>query len=267
MRSITGHYEKNYKAVKFSHQVPGSWDELDSKQFARIIQVLHYNKADEHTIAVSLLALLFGKDGWHILDNLPDEDRYSLVPLTNFIRDVKPPVYNPFPNLKIHKRWCAAPAQDLSNMSFGEWCFAFQFYTYYKLTNDSIWVNKLIACLYRPADLSQDKESPEYTGDVREAFNENLIDSRAKRIASIPEHFRLGVLAWFTLAVQTVMEARPLVFPVNEIDQQETIEDPEQTPEIDSRTWLTVFRELLGPKWGTTNRLKHTNAMFVLDAL
>ncbi|MGY4385635.1 hypothetical protein ACVWYN_002681 [Pedobacter sp. UYP24] len=267
MRIISGNYIKDYKEVPFKCEVPGSWTELDPKQFSRIIQVLHYSKADEHTISVSLLGLLFGRFNFHILENLPDEDLYNLVPLTNFIRDEKPSVSNPFPNLKIHKRWCAAPADDLSNLSFGEWCFAFQFFTYYKLTNDDSWIVKLLACLYRPADPNQKLDSPEYSGDVREQFNENLIESRAIRIASIPEHMRLGILAWFTLAVQNIMEQRPLVFPVNEIDPEESAADAEEMPEMDSRTWLTVFRELLGPKWGTTNQLKHTNAMFILDAL
>jgi hypothetical protein len=267
MRSITGHYRKNFGDISFNHQVPGSWTELDPKQFARIIQVLHYSKADEYTINVSLLALLFGKSGWHILDNLPNEDLYNLVPLTNFIRDEKPLIKNHFPTLNIHKQRCAAPAEDLSNLSFGEWCFAFQFYTYFKLTNDYTWVNKLIACLYRPMAGVQGKESPNYTGDIREPFNENLIESRSKRVDSIPEHFKLAVLAWFTLAVQEVMEFRPLVFPVNNVVPDEATSEPEETPEIDSRTWLTVFRELLGPKWGTSDQLKNTNAMFVLDAL
>lgn len=267
MRIISGTYIKNFNEVPFNHQVPGNWQELDAKQFARIIQVLHYSKADKDTISVSLLALLFGKNGWHILENLPDEELYSLVPLTNFIQEQKPPVSNAFPNIKVHKRWLAAPSEDLGNLCFGEWCFAFQFFTYYKLTNDLTWIDKLIACIYRPAGPDQYEDSPEFTGDIREVFNENLIESRAKRIASIPEHFRLSILAWFTLAVQAVMEQRPQVFPVNEIDPEQTNSDTAETPEMDSRTWLTVFRELLGPKWGTTNQLKLTNAMFVLDAL
>src|SRR5690606_1967936 len=101
MRTISGSYTRNKKLIPFSAEIPASWKELDRQQFATIIQVLHFRKADPFTISVSLLALLFGPKHFHILDNLPPEDLHSLVPLTNFLLEEKPPAKNHFPRLKI----------------------------------------------------------------------------------------------------------------------------------------------------------------------
>lgn len=270
MRNIKGSYIKGYHQVPYQAEIPGQWEELDAKQFAAIIQVMHYRKADRHTVLVSLLALLFGKENWHILEGLnsknPQENfLYELLPLTNFLTESTPPVKNFFPTLKIRKKICAAPADSLGNLSFGEWCFAFQFYQYYSLTGDPGWLDKLIAVLYRPIDPEQIPGTLNFTGDVREIFNENLIESRAKDVAHIESRFKLSVLAWFTVAVQELQKFRPNLFPEKE---QTSEHDPQEVdgPQ-NNRTWLSVFRELLGPKWGTTEQLKNTNAMFVLDAL
>jgi len=282
MRSLTGAYIKNGKEVKYSFQVPSSWSELNGHQYAAIITVLNYTKADRFVIATSLLALLFGKENFHVLEHmiptvspknmslLDDEDlandyRDELIALANFLFE-EPPAQNFLPKLKIRKVPCLAPADNLSNLSFGEWCFAFQYYTNYRITQDLSWLDKMIACLYRPADPAQDPTSVNYKGDLREVFNENLITKRAKDVAAIESRFKLAVWAWFTAAVNQVMAMRPNVFPKTP-DTVDEDQEEQAAYHSDQRTWLSVFRELLGPKWGTTEQLKHTNAMFVLDAM
>ena len=278
MRNLSGTYIKDNAEKSFAIAVPSAWDELEPHQFATIIQVLHYQKADKYTASVSLLALLFGAKHYHVLRGLQNDDPeqdylHSLVPLTNFLVEEKPPIKNFFPSLKINKKICLAPAEDLSNINFGEWCFMYQFYQYYLIDQNEHWMNSLIALLYRPADPSQDPDRADYKGDMREVFNENLIAKRAKDVAAIESKFKLAVLAWFTVAIQAVMERRPEVFPMAAPDQDDVPMDENSPAEPISqvmpsdRTWLTVFRELLGPKWGTADQLKVTNAMFVLDAL
>lgn len=265
MRTINGHYIKDSKEVLFNCKVPERWHELERKQFASIIQVMNFRKADKHTIAISLVALLFGKENFHILTGLTDDLLCALVPLTNFLVEEKPEVKNFFPELKIRKKKSLAPADDLSNITFGEWCFIFQFYQYYQIDQDVSWLNKLIAVLYRPADPEQDPDSAKFKGDLREVFNENLISKRAKDVAAIEKKYKDAVLAWFILAIHQVMDRRPNVFPAsaeNDPEAPAVTEQPDQ-----SRTWMSIFRELLGPKWGTAEQLKNTNAMFVLDAL
>lgn len=264
MRRISGHYTRlDEKQVEFDFEIPSSWEELDGHQYATVLQVLSYHNADRFVIGASLIALLCQKN-WDVVSNLPQDELYDLLPLTNFMIEEQPPVKNYFPVLKIRKKQCHAPAADLSNIGFGEWCFVFQFYSYYRKTNDIVWLEKMIATLYRPADPTQVVDSVTFSGDVRERFNENLIEKRALSVRDVPEKFKLAVFGWFTAAINQVMMYRPNVFPP--VPEGAELQDQEEQPE-DGRTWLSVFRELLGPKWGISDQLKFTNAMFVLDAL
>lgn len=262
MKNISGKYEIKGKSVGFNVDIPSSWEELDRYQFATIIQVLNFRKADPYTISVSLLSLLFGQKNFHILSGLPEEYLYELVPLTNFILEDKPPLKNFFPEINLNKKKHISPDPDLSNLGFGEWCFAFEFYNYYQLTTDIKWLNKLIAVIYRPIDPNEDEDSPKFTGDLRERFNENLIAKREKAVQSLEERIRLAILSWFSVALSHVTADRPNVFPTPREGEETPV-----SPTPDSRTWMSVFRDLLGPKWGTTEELKNTNAMFILDEL
>lgn len=261
MIRINGNYVEHNQPVPFDIALPSQWSELSPHQVATILEVLTYKRADKYVIAASLLSLLFDKH-YHILTKQSDEYMHSLLPLTNFLMETQPPATNFFPKLKINKKVCLAPADDLSNIGFGEFCFAYQAYCYYTIWKDKRYIDKLIAILYRPANPEMTTESLNYSGDLRQIFNENLVAGRERGIADIELKFKRACLEWFTAAIYNVMSVRPHVFPQTP-EGQETETDPPD----DHRTWFTVFRELLGPKWGTEEKLKYTNAMFVLDAL
>jgi len=277
MKTISGSYPRGVKEIKFSLKVPSEWKELDKHQFSRIIEVMHFRKADKYTISVSLLSLLFGPNNWPLLNELSllkaeteddisgDEMLTGLIPLTNFLVEEKPPVLNFFPDIRIKKKKHIAPADDLSNLGFGEWCFAHQYYIYYSISQDKQWLDKLIATIYRPLDTTANPESPNYSGDLREVFNENLIEKRALSVANLESHIKLGILAWFSCALAEVADCRPHVFP--QVPDEDTQKSNTPAEPDNSSNWLKIFRELLGPKWGTPEVLKFTNAMFVLDEL
>lgn len=268
MRNITGYYtKKNGNTVEFNVQVPGSWQELEAHQLATALQVLHYSKADPFVRDTSLLALLF-QSHWHILDNLDEEELWGLMPLIAFMLEEPPPAINVFPKLKLRKKWHYAPAQDLSNLTFGEWCFVYHAWHYYTFFKEPEYLDKLIATIYRTIAPGAD-EKLAVDLDVREPFDENMITLRARSLADIQGKFKLAVYAWFTAALMQVMESRPNVFPKPEPvhGSEESPAESPQLPDPSDRTWFTVFRELIGPKWGTTEQLKNTNAMFVLDGL
>lgn len=265
MKKVAGTYILKKKEISFDAQIPSNWADLEPKQFARIIEVLNFKKADPYTISVSLLALLFGSKNWHILQNLPDDLLTELVPLTNFLFEEKPPVHNFFSEININTKPHLAPANDLSNIGFGEWCFAHQYFIYYSITQDVTWLNKLIATIYRPKDENQNPDDATFSGDERQIFNENLIEKRSLSVASIEQHIKLAILAWFTVAVNDITVERPHVFPAPKVDTENP--QPIDEAQNNQNTWLSVFRDLLGPKWGTEDKLKYTNAIFVLDGL
>lgn len=265
MREISGTYYHNYSTKKFKIKVASSWAELDPETFARIIQITGYTRADKFLLSVSLLTLLFGPKNYHILTHIGDDLLNELIPLTNFIYEQKPPIENRFPVIRAAGQQLCSPAADLSNMGFGEWCFAHQYFIFYKMYGDFEWAEKLLATIYRPVDPGASAADENYTGDLRQRFNENLIPSRLQLIKKLPDHIKRAAVTWFTIALGEVCQFRPHVFP--EAPQRDPDMEQAVEQEPDGRTWMTIFRELLGPKWGTPENLKNTNAMFVLDEL
>jgi hypothetical protein len=262
MRQVSGTYiGKHKKPVPFDVQIPSSWAELGREQAASVLEVLTYKNANKNVIGASLLALLFG-DKWEILAYQDNEALYSLLGLTNFLLETQPEAKNNYPAIKLRRKKHIAPADDLNNLSFGEWCFAYQACHYYRLSRDPLYLDKLIAILYRPADKTNKPGTATYTGDHREVFNENLIDLRARSVADVQLRIKQSILAWFSAALYNIMQDRPHVFPQGKDGEEEPAAAGDE-----NRTWFTVFRELLGPKWGTEKELRHANAIFILDAL
>lgn len=265
MKTISGQFPHKGKLKDFSFKVAENWQELQPMQFARILQLLTYQKADPYTLRASFISILCGHENFPVIAALDEDDLTGMLPLIDFIFNTRPQVCNKFQTINLNKKKCLAPAEDLSNIGFGEWCFAYQFYQLYYEFGNEAYLNQLIACLYRPADPAQTEENPDFTGDSRLKFNENLIAKNAKSVEAVEMHIKHAILVWFSTALLSVMDDRPHVFPpadpkaVRPDESVETKEDP--------TNWLTIFRELLGAKWGTTEQLKHTNAMFVLDGL
>lgn len=262
MKEISGHYlSRKGKTILFNVEIAADWNELNVYQTAALLEVLTWSKLPAaHKVAI-YLAVLFGQEA-HVVYNLPDEELTGLAPLTNFIVETKPQSINPLPLVLCGGRGYLSAAADLSNIGFGEWCFAYQVYHYYCQAKNDDLLDQLIAIVYRPRDLAITVNSAGYTGDLRLQFNENHIAGRAKLLAGLDPIIKHTVLAWFASALFNVMQQRPHIFP------QRREDDYLAAPVNDeSRTWFTVFRELLGPKWGTEDKLKYTNAMFILDAL
>src|SRR3546814_7101406 len=104
-----------------------------------------------------------------------------------------------------------------------------------------------------------------FDGYIWLPFKESLIDAQSKHFTGVREYVKNSIVAWFQVALDAVADQRPHLFPKRDDESLEPEAPTDQQP--DGRTWLDVFRELLGPKWGTIEQLKSTNAMFVLDEL
>src|SRR5690554_1446788 len=102
----------------------------------------------------------------------------------------------------------------------------------------------LIATIYRPKDPTQNDDSATFTGDMREKFNEAITEKRAKSVAAVGMPIKLSILSWFSVALMDVIADRPNVFP------KQTEKEKQSAPEdqSDARTWMSVFRDPLGPK-------------------
>jgi hypothetical protein len=273
MRKISGLYktERN-KRKKFDIEVPGSWDEMQPGQFGAAIFCLQVTtKADPEWIKLSLLALLFEKH-WPILAGLTAEEKHELKKeLTKFFYDTEPPLKNFFPKLKLKAGELLPAAPDLSNIGFGEWCFLDTYLSYfYRSQGDEEWLDKMIATVYRPVDPESDENSPNYTGDKREPFNENLIPKRVEMLQDMKRNEKMAIFQWLSIAIKQAKDARPDVFPepLKQLDEngKPVPVTSDDEPGADG-SWMDIYTDLIGPKFGTSAQLKYTNAFFVLDYL
>ncbi|WP_297095594.1 hypothetical protein [uncultured Draconibacterium sp.] len=94
-----------------------------------------------------------------------------------------------------------------------EFALAEKAYENWLETNRVEFINRLMAILYRPArkNLKSLINTPEYDGDPRELFNDQLIDNRILKIRQeVPLHMRYLVLWWFEGCIKQL----PQIFKV-----------------------------------------------------
>lgn len=271
MRSFSGIYTtQRKKTKKYSIELPSSWEELQPGQFATAIYLFHVTvKADPEWIRLSLLTLLFEKH-WPILEGISKEDRYTLLTeLTRFFYEEEPPLKNFYPSITAKKQTLIPAATDLNNISFGEWCFLDTYFGFYLKDQNQKWLDRMIATVYRPRNPEADELSPDFTGDLRQPFNENLIPGRSAEINALDKPMKMAIFQWISIALKRVKEVRQDVFPQTQAPLDEE-GNPLPLPETDpaeNATWMDIFNDLIGPKFGNPDQLKQTNAMLVLDYL
>lgn len=285
MRKLSGIYRTDRKKTKrYSIEIPSTWEELKPGQFGTAIYLLQVTtQADPQWIRLSLLALLFEKH-FPILSGVSAEDKETLLNgmqdefgnvvfegLPEFFYTEEPPLKNFYPELKINKIKLIPAAEDLSNIGFGEWCFLDTFFEFYfRSQGDEMWLNRMIATVYRELDPDANENNVNYTGDLRQVFNENLTLVHADRIKEIPNNVKMAVFQWIAIALKQAKEGRPEVFPkpVPQLDAEgKPIPiTPKENPE-NNASWMDIYADLIGPKFGTSDQLKKTNAFFVLDYL
>jgi hypothetical protein len=282
MRKLSGHYKTDRNKIKkYSIEVPGSWDELNPNQFGTAIYLLQVTtQADLQWIKLSLLSLLFEKH-WTILQGLSDLDRETLLNgmmdedgnmlfegLPDFFYQTEPPLRNYFPLLKTKSGNLLPSATDLSNICFGEWCFLDTYFEFYfRSHGDEKWLNRMIATAYRLPDPGASENNPDYSGDLRQAFNENLVNIHSEYIKDLPKHTKMAIFQWIAIALKKVKMIRPNVFPQVDPQLDENGKPVPIASNESGSSWMDIYTDLIGPKFGTTDQLKKTNAMFVLDYL
>ena len=108
---------------------------------------------------------------------------------------------NMFTALKpsIFSRRLYGPEPYLTNCQFFEYVEAQQRFIAFAKTGQYSELDLMIACLYRPSKWFHfiQKLMPGYNGDIRQRFNKNQIERRAKLIAKLPPEVRFGCFLFF----------------------------------------------------------------------
>jgi hypothetical protein len=101
------------------------------------------------------------------------------------------------------------PDDALKNVSMGEFLFADTYYFAYGRDKKPELLNKFIATLFRPRRVNYKKGSP----DVREEFNEILINERAKLVENVILPVKLAILFNYGAVRKEMCMHYPNIFP------------------------------------------------------
>lgn len=131
-----------------------------------------------------------------------DKNKYSIYPLLT---------KNLLPFIKIGKKCFFGPSDGLSNLLFKEYIHTETAFHDFVKNNDENALNKLIAILYRPAGKIK-PDTIDFNGDIREPFNDFLIDDYAKQFAKVDYSVKRVILWYYEGCKRHLAELFPYVF-------------------------------------------------------
>ncbi|QCR23071.1 hypothetical protein [Pontibacter sp. SGAir0037] len=236
--------------------VPASWDELNPRQLLRCMRWLYgfsvpEGASEKEAQAVKamqkrmLLKELLGLKPWYF-KALPDIAIAQLHSCTDFLFSSNNLTKQLLPAIGSRFRKWYGPKERFRNLSFLEFIFADTYHLRFIKTGDPDCLHKLLAVLYRPKVGFHfiRKRLSSYSGDIREPFNEHLLEARAAQMQRLPEDVKLAVLAWYRGCRNRLEQTYDLVF---------TSENEEQATK--SSGWEPVFRQMAGGKFGDIERV------------
>jgi hypothetical protein len=194
MHNISINFGKQAKNIT----APASWNELSRKQLHKVASLLFLLKEDYHKFRIRLTQALTGLKNTHIVTFSPDQ-LVQLNSLFSFITEENKLTKQLIPSFRVGllgKR-LFGPGDGLAYMSANEFMEADGYYLEYQQTKEMQHLDKLIACLYRPADKAKDTKSESYNGDIRVDFNAHTVYRRAKQIAKLKPATKLAILLWY----------------------------------------------------------------------
>lgn len=208
------------------YPVPGSWDEMTSKQFCDVIRASVYS-VDIPTFKLVAIFALIGlkvKKQDPIIKNkiklfaLKHEDKsiYLLSPdqlvdmldIISFVFEKDKEgneldyinskrTLNPIKSLKLkHKRYYG-PEDRLFNLSMEEFITAETHYMNFLNDQNNDHLDCLCASLYRPRNPKVNPKSFEFKGDLREPFNDHSILNNSKLFQRVDLAMRFAIFYWY----------------------------------------------------------------------
>lgn len=232
---------------KLTRQVPSTWNELKRKQLLQVLAELY--APEQPGRRLRLLALLTGYP-LPLLASQPVVVLAQLLPLTDWLSSEQHRLTAQLlPTLKLPGRHATEPAatwhgprESFRNLLFGEFIFADTFFVLYCLHGKPQLLDQFLTVLYRPARRDASPAREDWTGDVRQAFNEHQLETRTPRVAKVPALEKLAVVTWYRGCRAQLAQEFPDVFVAADEDAGSSAR---QAPD-----WSRVLRKLSGGAFG-----------------
>jgi hypothetical protein len=177
--------------------------------------------------------------------------------ILNFLFEQNTRTKAPFRRINITDRiiptWHYAPGEMLKGVSFEEFIMLDKYYLHYTEQNNIDSINALCAILYRPVAKKLNVKSPEWNGDMREAYSPHLIPARLKYWLEKPIGLKLAVYRYYEGCRIKLKSFLPHLFDDADVSQANEPAD-----------WAEILHGLAGGKFGTLESTKRAAYMEVL---
>lgn len=245
------------KTLTFDHirpvsiDIPETWNELTRRQLLNVSKWLDADMPEAPKKLKLLMALMDVR--WYqfalqwkffFLDPnaIPD-----LLKLTDFLFEENKLSNWLIDNVKVKGQRLFGPMDKLSNITLGEFSFTETYFMQFHQNQSDHYIHKLIAVLYRPADMGVDE------GDIREEFNEYKIENRAILISKLPNNVKLAILYNYIGCRNAIVSLFPRIFNAEGQDNQGS-----------KFGWADVIVQMAGEKFGDVDETSRKNLFSIL---
>lgn len=188
------------------YSIPTQWNELSQRQLLAAMNVLISHESVDKTV-LQLLRILTGISWFRFL-MAPMKEKEQFLYLTFFMVES-----NELTRQIITRyRRCGGPDDDFNNITGNEYVFSEHYYFQYLQEKQDIYLDQLVAVLYRPLKRRYNfRINPD--GDTRRPFNENECNYRAGHsVRKWPYGVKLAILYWYQACREKMLLDNPDVF-------------------------------------------------------
>lgn len=210
--------------------MPKNWNEMTPKQVSQVVKAMLAN-LDITRFRIEMLRiftdlLILQKPDTcrnrtpHFLVKFPHQEECFLS--VDAIRDMGASFdwllepsdlwQQKLPELLVGKKSFYGPAAALTNINFSEYISANECYSVYMATKKELYLDRLIAVLYREEKALYNPYSPDFNGDRRELFNPFTYEKRSELLSKISMVEKTIILLYYTGCRRELQRRFPDVF-------------------------------------------------------
>jgi hypothetical protein len=213
--------------------------ELTIKQVRLVAAIIH-SELTEYQARLAMVKVLSNKN-WFGFWRIPADVRHAATEHVDWIFDAAQ---------TNHTQWLPkyrgmyGPDSELMNVVLSEFHFCETYYRAFREGEDMADLNRLVACLYRPAKWFYNKAKNK-DGDIRQPFNANLVEFYARRVAKWPTSIKQAILLFYAGCRSKLTEDYKEVFSGSE-DQSGSEQD-----------MFVIIRNLSGERYGDFEKTEY----------
>jgi hypothetical protein len=243
-----------------SYLIPSKWDELNEKQLKQMTKLIQLNHDPIDLAKILFLIQTLSLPWWQKIKlqyfyffQANTEERGDLLYCTRSFEEFRMITSQKIKYIRCTFVRLYGPDSGLANCTFWEYIKAEQYFLNYLEKKDPIWLDKLVAVLYRP---SIEKFNPSIHEDRRIPLNDVSVRYRTKQMEKVSAETKVAVLIWFDGCRSSLIKNFPIVFKKPSATQN--TQSPKAQSGAASQSWMNLISELAGSmdnyeKIGATN--------------